>query len=254
MGIFWKTVRLIYVIKNCRPAEEGGVNVTKEQLGALILILINECYTLLRKSSKLVSLEGMSEMTEIEADEETDYSDLYRAVNSLKEELRLAVILYYIEDNKISVCVGTVRVEDNLQLLGHNNVPKEWSAAVGADGKIVNNTLSYIKSGDGVDTVDEIVKTEKMEQKLVYATVTYTNKTDKEINHMLYLGTLMLMNHENGAYQFEDSTLKSGVVDICQQRKPYCREEAVRSGQPLLHFQRISTIFSNVDINFGFPT
>ena len=101
MGIFWKTVRLIYVIKNCRPAEEGGVNVTKEQLGALILILINECYTLLRKSSKLVSLEGMSEMTEIEADQKTDYSDLYRAVNSLKEELRMPVILYYIEDFNI---------------------------------------------------------------------------------------------------------------------------------------------------------
>ena len=54
----------------------------------LIRILINECYTLLRKSSKLVSLEGMSEMTEIETDQRTDYSDLYRAVNSLKEELR----------------------------------------------------------------------------------------------------------------------------------------------------------------------
>ena len=63
----------------------------------LIRILINECYTLLRKSSKLVSLEGMSEMTEIETDQRTDYSDLYRAVNSLKE----AVILYYIEDFNI---------------------------------------------------------------------------------------------------------------------------------------------------------
>lgn len=63
----------------------------------LIRILINECYTLLRKSSKLVSLEGMSGMTEIETDQRTDYSDLYRAVNSLKE----AVILYYIEDFNI---------------------------------------------------------------------------------------------------------------------------------------------------------
>ena len=63
----------------------------------LIRILINECYTLLRKSSKLVSLERMSEMTEIETDQKTDYSDLYRAVNSLKE----AVILYYIEDFNI---------------------------------------------------------------------------------------------------------------------------------------------------------
>ena len=39
----------------------------------------------------------MSEMTEIETDQRTDYSDLYRAVNSLKE----AVILYYIEDFNI---------------------------------------------------------------------------------------------------------------------------------------------------------
>ena len=40
-------------------------------------------------------------MTEIEADQKTDYSDLYRAVNSLKEELRMTVILYYIEDFNI---------------------------------------------------------------------------------------------------------------------------------------------------------
>ena len=55
----------------------------------------------MRKSSKLVSLEGMSGMTEIETDQKTDYSDLYRAVNSLKEELRMPVILYYIEDFNI---------------------------------------------------------------------------------------------------------------------------------------------------------
>ncbi len=30
-----------------------------------------------------------------------DYAELYRAVNSLKEELRLPVILYYIEDFNI---------------------------------------------------------------------------------------------------------------------------------------------------------
>lgn len=106
----------------------------------------------------------------------------------------------YIENNKISVCVDAVRVEDNLQLLGQNHVPEEWMTAVGADGKIVNNTLSYIKFGDGVDTVDEIVKTESVKQKLVYVTVTYTNKSDEEINHMLYIGTLMRMNHEDRMY------------------------------------------------------
>ena len=104
---------------------------TKEELGTLILnserqlystaktILINDqdCADAIQetivkafskigtlrndKYAKLVSLEGMSEMTEIETDQKTDYSDLYRAVNSLKEELRMPVILYYIEDFNI---------------------------------------------------------------------------------------------------------------------------------------------------------
>ena len=36
-----------------------------------------------------------------EAEKRADYAELYRAVNSLKEELRLPVILYYIEDFNI---------------------------------------------------------------------------------------------------------------------------------------------------------
>lgn len=67
----------------------------------LVRILINECYTVLRKSSRIVSLEGMRETAEVEMEKKKDYSDLYRAVNSLKEELRLPVILYYIEDFSI---------------------------------------------------------------------------------------------------------------------------------------------------------
>lgn len=116
----------------------------------------------------------------------------------------------YIENDKISVCVDAVQVGDNLQLLGQNNVPEEWTDAVGTDGNLVNNTLSYIKSGNGIDSVDEIVKTESVKQKLVYATVTYTNKSDEEINHMLYIGTLLLMDHEDGAYQIYDPTEQSG--------------------------------------------
>ena len=114
------------------------------------------------------------------------------------------------EADKISVCVDSVQVADDLQLLDQNNVPEEWLTTVGSDGKIVNNTLSYIKSGDGVDTVDKIVKTESVGQKLVYASVTYTNKTDKEINHMLYMGSLMLMNHEDGIYRIYDPKERSG--------------------------------------------
>lgn len=71
----------------------------------LIRILINECYTILRKSSKLTSLDVMDEQTKAEkimmTKEKADYSELYQAINELKEELRLPVILYYIEDFNI---------------------------------------------------------------------------------------------------------------------------------------------------------
>ena len=66
----------------------------------LMRILINECYT-----SKLTSLDMMDEQTKAEkimmTKEKADYSELYQAINALKEELRLPVILYYIEDFNI---------------------------------------------------------------------------------------------------------------------------------------------------------
>ena len=67
----------------------------------LMRILINECYTILRKTSKVIYLDEMCETTELAADEKSDYSDLYKAVGSLKEDLRMPVILYYIENFNI---------------------------------------------------------------------------------------------------------------------------------------------------------
>lgn len=116
----------------------------------------------------------------------------------------------YIDDSKISVCVDSVQIADDLELLDKNRVPEKLLDEVGADGKLKDNTLSYVKSGDGVDSVDEIVKTEDVKQKLVYATVTYTNRSDKEIAHMLYIGSLMLLNHENGIYEIYAPGEQSG--------------------------------------------
>lgn len=67
----------------------------------LMRILINECYNLIRRESRLVSLENLSELPERQQKEETDYSDLYQAVNALKDELKLPVVLYYTEDFSI---------------------------------------------------------------------------------------------------------------------------------------------------------
>ena len=63
----------------------------------LIRILINECYSLLRRQKKYVSMET-TEIPERKQPEKTDYSELYQAVSELKDELKLPVILYYAED------------------------------------------------------------------------------------------------------------------------------------------------------------
>ena len=66
----------------------------------MIRILINECYSLLRRQKKYVSMET-TEIPERKQPEKTDYSELYQAVSELKEELKLPVILYYAEDFSI---------------------------------------------------------------------------------------------------------------------------------------------------------
>lgn len=51
-------------------------------------------------------------MREMEAKKGRDYSDLYKAVNSLKEELRLPVILYYIEDFNIKEIAQILEISE----------------------------------------------------------------------------------------------------------------------------------------------
>ncbi|MDD3340466.1 MAG: sigma-70 family RNA polymerase sigma factor [Lachnospiraceae bacterium] len=61
----------------------------------LIRILVNECYTIMRKEKKLTSLEVVPEQI---AFERADYTDLYAAVSKLPKDMRIAVVLYYAEE------------------------------------------------------------------------------------------------------------------------------------------------------------
>ena len=67
----------------------------------LIRILINECYNITRQDGMKGYLEENYMEISDQSEEKRDYSELYRAVNNLKEELRIPVVLYYMEDFKI---------------------------------------------------------------------------------------------------------------------------------------------------------
>lgn len=123
----------------------------------------------------------------------------------------------FVDTTDVSATVDQVQVADDLSLLAGADIPEEWKEAVGSDGKLVQNELSYIKNGDGIDTLDDVVKTEKQNQKLVLATVTYTNTSDIELCHILYIGSLLFAEEKDGKYQIcYDGDAKGDGYDSIQ--------------------------------------
>ena len=80
----------------------------------------------------------------------------------------------YINTDKVTVRVDKIKVADDLQILDNDKIPDAWKTAVDANGKLVQNHLSYMKKGDGVNNLDSVVREENMNQKLLFTTVTYT--------------------------------------------------------------------------------
>ena len=107
----------------------------------------------------------------------------------------------YISTSDVTAAVDSVEVADDLSLLGRDAVPDIWKKETGPDGKLLKNTLSYMKAGDGVNTLYKEVRTEDVAQKLVLATVTYTNTGDEEIANVLYGGTMILFDETGDGYR-----------------------------------------------------
>lgn len=61
----------------------------------LIRIVMNECYTIMRREKKIISLEEYQMDGQVA--EQKDYSDLYEAIFKLPEQMKLCVTLYYME-------------------------------------------------------------------------------------------------------------------------------------------------------------
>lgn len=76
----------------------------------LIRILLNECYSICRKKKRVMPLENLEIATE--GDDRKDYSELYAAVNALKDELRLPVLLYYMEDFSVKEVAKILRISE----------------------------------------------------------------------------------------------------------------------------------------------
>ncbi|MDY3249310.1 MAG: sigma-70 family RNA polymerase sigma factor [Candidatus Choladocola sp.] len=77
----------------------------------LIRILMNECYMIMRRGKKTVSLEDYP--LEDGAGEERDYSDLYHAITRLPCDMRLCITLYYVEGYSVKEIAGLLKVTES---------------------------------------------------------------------------------------------------------------------------------------------
>lgn len=75
----------------------------------------------------------------------------------------------------------------------------DYSELMDENGNIIENTRGYIKLGDGINTIDEVVKEENIPMHILKLNVTYTNLAD-ETNDICIDPTLI--NIRNGAYQW----------------------------------------------------
>lgn len=112
----------------------------------------------------------------------------------------------------VEASVDSVEISDDLSLLEEELISDKCRSSIGPDGKLMKNQLSYIKRGDGIDTLDELIRTEEVEQKLVLITVSYTNQGDKEIDNVCYNGNILLINEDNDEYRIY--SYDDGVGDI----------------------------------------
>lgn len=103
-------------------------------------------------------------------------------------------------DRSLSVKVADVQICDDINLLDTSKLEQdeiaELSKVTDQNGKLLTTELSYVKWGDGVDSLSEIVKTKEVGQKLIYATVEYTNPNDFELNDVLFNAGLVKMRED----------------------------------------------------------
>lgn len=110
-----------------------------------------------------------------------------------------------VDGAEIQITVTDVQVADDFSLLEKSEyVDERWKNAVDADGKLETDTVQYVKSGDGIDTLDEIVKTEEKVQKLVYVTLEYTNTGEQQLQNVLFFHTMLAIEEWEDGYAYCD--------------------------------------------------
>lgn len=109
----------------------------------------------------------------------------------------------------LTATVTSVELSDNSSILADGMLDADAMKAFDADGNLLPMKLEYIKSGDGLNTTDEVVKTETLPQKIVYAAVKYENNGTETLHDIMYNGGIAFLEEKGSQMQFADYFLLS---------------------------------------------
>lgn len=104
--------------------------------------------------------------------------------------------------NHIEIKVADVQISDEVSLLDLSVLDsgdrEKLLQELDSSGKLLPAKINYIKYGDGIRTLNEVVDSREVPQKLVYVTVEYTNTGTEQLDEVLFFGNLMKIVEENG--------------------------------------------------------
>lgn len=150
-------------------------------------------------SSYLESEEGNTYI------EETAFTENNtRSADELNQHMHAIGESFSVENNDsdsykgLMANVADVQVSDNVSILPESMVDEELKKETDSSGKLLPATINYIKNGDGVDSIAEIVSSEEKAQKLVYVTTEFTNTGESELLEVLFNNNLVIIQEHGG--------------------------------------------------------
>ena len=163
-----------------------------------------------RQNGELTEGEALVDASEKEGI--GDLSHIYTIGEDIQEDATLAQDSAGndIESKEVSMKVDQIQVADDLSLLDTKYIPDIWKNVTDESGRLKDNEASYVKRGDGVDTLDEVVRTENFPAKLVYATLTFTNQGEQDLKNIHYYIEMALLDQTETGYQRYDYEAQSG--------------------------------------------
>ncbi len=109
---------------------------------------------------------------------------------------------FAVNDEGLTVKVSDVKVTDDFSLLDASLVDEDMRKELDENGKLRPTVIRYVKEGD-LDSLSQEVASREVAQKLVYATVEYTNTGAEEMSDVLFFGDMVRISEVDGKMQIQ---------------------------------------------------